>query len=198
MPVNLKILLIEDKVNDVEMIKRRFNETVEWLRDKSFLCEMKFDTVFIEHIKGTVKKRHKEEQHFYYSDAVVAIVQDALENIELGEKICILTDVLLTKEDDEKARVNNFDEISLVKKICDSFEDSYPMYFITSISSFGSRVWRIFGREHLVNCYIQKDVVDLPSKKGIAEALYWLSNKELMPREFAEKIEKKELEDFIY
>lgn len=193
----LVILLIEDNMKDVEMIIARFNETLKWLKDKNLISEMGFEDLSIEHIKGDKLGRHKGNRHYYYDDSVIDAIESKINEFSEEDKIGILSDILLTKEDDEKARVNNFNEISLVSKLYEHFEERCAIYFITSISSFGSRVWRIFGRECLAGRYIQKGLVDLPSKKGIAEVLFFLSNKHEMPVKIANKIEENEIKDFM-
>jgi len=70
------------------------------------------------------------------------------------------------------------------------------MYFITSILTFGSIAWSIFGDEHFCKYYIQKDLFEEKSRKAIARVMYWLANSKEMPEELARKIEVAEIQEW--
>lgn len=191
----LKIVLIEDQPKDVECIIRKFKETVEWLRKYKFLDAMKFDDIIIEHVKGSVRNVARGEEYIHYIKSDISRIEQALQNEEENDKVGILTDILLTKREVERARVNDFTEIEMVNTICNRFEEKYPIYFTTGLLTYGSRAWSILGKEEMCRHYIQKELIENPAKKAIARAIYWLANEEDMPLELANKIEKAELDD---
>lgn len=195
MPINLKIVLIEDQPDDAEVIKKRFTETVDWLRERELLSEMKFDSMSIEFIKGSEKNIARGKNYFHYNERDISEIETVLQRKKENEKVGILTDILLDKKEVERARVNDFAEIEMVNKICKAFEDKCHMYFITGLLTFGSRAWSILGKENMCNRYIQKDLIDIPSRKAIARAIYWLANGEQIPTDLAEKIEEREIEE---
>lgn len=196
MSINLKIVLIEDKKIDSDMIIKRLTETVEWLKGKDFLLEMNFDSITIVAVRGSDKKKKKGIWHYYYKNTDILRIDAELKETKENEIVGILSDILLTKEEDDKASVNDFAEITMVNKICESFEGKYPIYFITSVHTFGSRAWGILGKEKLISHYVQKELVDMPSKKAIARVLYWLANSKEIPIELSARIEEKEIEDY--
>lgn len=197
--MELKIILIEDQPKEANQIQKAFTETFEWLEKADFISEMKIDKMTIEYVKGSLKNVAKGEEYLHYKDSDISKIKDVLQKYKKNSniKVAFLTDVLLTQGEVKRARVNDFSDIGMVNKICEEFEKDYPMYFITGLNTFGSRVWSIIGKEHLSRCYIQKELIDISSRKAMARVIYWLANKENIPCELKDKIEQKELEEKI-
>lgn len=195
MSIGLKIILIEDQPDDAKLIVSRFTETVKWLETKGLLSEMKFDNMSMKYIEGSVKNIARGKEYNHYSENDIFRINDVLQKEKACNKVSILTDIILDKKEVERARVNDFTEIKMVNKICEAFENICPIYFITGLLTYGSRAWSILGKENLCHRYIQKDLIDIPSRKAIARAMYWLANSQEIPTSLSEKIEKKELEE---
>lgn len=193
MAEQLKILLVEDEEKNAEAVEKAFQDTVGKLKEWNLLDEMKFQDISLEWIRGTdtVTKRGKE--YFFYTDQVLDELDKKIAEMT-DDRVGILLDVVLTREEQEKCNVNDFSRIELSRKIYDRFDGSCNLYLITGLRSFGTLAWSIFGREGLKDRYIPRELVwDYPSHMAISQALYWLNNKKEISKELLIEIEKKEL-----
>lgn len=196
MAETLKILVVEDEEKNFITVQTTFSETIEKLKSWELLNQMGFQELEIEWVKGDdhpTKKRGKE--YYFYTDKVLEDLEKKVENKE-SKKICILLDVILTKQEQEKCDVNEFKKVELSRKIYDRFESQCNLYLITGIRSFGTLAFGIFGRENMKDQYIPRELVgDYASFTAISQALYWLNNGKVIPKELLRKIEDKELQE---
>lgn len=192
----LGIILLEDSVNDGEMIRKELKTTIEQLKKWKIMHEMGFSDAKIEWVCGSDKenKREKRYRHFIKDDLIK--LDNKIKEMESKfSHVGILMDVILTREEQDRADINDFSSVAFSKQIMDTYEQEYNIYIVTGIRNFGSRAWGIYGRENMVERYILKGLInEYPSRKAMAGALYWLYHKEKLPERIADMIEDKELE----
>ena len=191
----LKVILIDDCIEDIQKIKKNFDDTVTRLKKWGFLEEMGFQKIQMLEIQGDGPKEvSREKEHQFYTEKVIGKIRKELSEQDEDMRTGILLDVILTKEEQKQADVNDFSDLKLAKLIYDTFEKECPIHVITSLRSFGSLAWGIFGRENFSDYYINKQLVyGYRSYKAMAKALYRLCNKDEMPEGLEARIEKKEL-----
>lgn len=189
----LKILVVEDEEKNAEAVKRAFKDTVDKLKEWNLLDKMKFQDISLEWIRGTDKVTKRGKEYFFYTNQVLGELDKKIEE-KTNDRIGILLDVVLTREEQEKCNVNDFTQIELSREIYDRFEGKCNLYLITGLRSFGTLAWGIFEREGLKDRYIPRELVgDYMSCMAISQALYCLNNGEDISKELLKEIEKKEL-----
>lgn len=191
----LKILVIEDEEKNAKTVKREFEATRDKLKEWELLDKMHLQEVelSIEWLQGTDRVTKRGKDYLFYTEQILGEIEKKLKKKTNG-RIGILLDVVLTREEQERCNVNDVSRIELSKKIYDRFEKKCNLYLITGLRSFGTLAWGIFGREDVKNRYIPRELVaDYPSHMAIAQALYWLNNREEISVELLRTIEDKEL-----
>lgn len=195
MAKQLKILVVEDEQRNVDIVKQAFHDTVEHLKRWNLLSEMNFDHISIEWIRGEDKTTKRGKEYYFFTEKVLDELEKRIAR-EPNEKLGILLDVILTKEEQERCNVNDFTRVELSRKIFDKYEDKCNLYLITGLRSFGTLAWGIFGRNNLKDQYIPRELVgDYPSYMTISKALYWLKNGKKMNEELVKTIEERELQE---
>lgn len=200
----LDILLVEDQKEDADKIIKELNETKKLLEEWGLLGEIGFQDLRVEWISGSdmVNKRGKIYHHFSKAD-LPQIQKKVSEMKKKNPHTGILMDVILTKEEQERANINDFSKIEFSRELMDLYEPAKGeikcgIYLTTALRNFGTLAWGIYGRQNMEQRYIPKDlIVVYPSRKAIAGMFYWLNNQKPIPEKVSFKIEKKELEEFL-
>lgn len=191
----LNIIYLEDNIKDAEIANNEFNETMKFLIEQGFREKIGFGEINMIRIPGSdhMQERGKVYQFYIENDfkEIDKLIKEFSNN---EERIGILMDVILAKEEQERAKINDFSRIQFSKRVFEKYERDYGIYIITSLRNFGSRAWGIYGYEGLINRYIPKALVDAcPSRKAMAKALYWMYYRKQMEPELADEIEECEL-----
>lgn len=193
MAKQLKILVVEDEERNEQAVEQAFINTVDKLKEWNLLDRMNFQGISLEWIRGTDKVTKRGKEYLFYTEQVLDELDKKIAE-KTDDRIGILLDVVLTREEQERSNVNDFSRIELSRKIYDRFEEGCNLYLITGLRSFGTLAWGIFGREDMKDLYIPRELVgDYMSCMAISQALYWLNNGEKISKELIEIIEKKEL-----
>lgn len=200
----LDILLIEDDEQHATCIIEQLMKTKKLLEKWQMLERIGFDDLKVEWIYGSEKvdnKRGNVYHHFSDSD-LNKIYKKVREMKNNNSHTGILMDVILTKEEQERAGVNDFSKIKFSKDILDYYEPKTGqkcdcnIYLTTGLRNFGTLAWGIYGRENMERRYIPKSLIkEYPSRKAIAGVFYWLYHNKKIPKSISSDIEIKELED---
>lgn len=176
---DLNILVIEDSKKHAEGIVKTYKQAVETIKAKKLLkAYLGPAEVSVEWLKGTKQETMRNDDTFLfydpdivYSDLRKKINADKKKNIRTG----ILLDVSLSKEEYDKASVNDYSGFTMARKIYEEFDSLAGIYIVTSIREFSSQVLRLMGTKELVGRYVSKDLVtEYPSYGVIARTIRYM------------------------
>ncbi len=149
--------------------------------------------VTVEWLKGTKQEKMRNDDTFLfyentiYNDLRKRIASDKKKNIRTG----ILLDVSLSKEEYEKASVNDYSGFTMARKIYEEFDSHTGIYIVTSIREFSSQVLRLMGTKELVKRYVSKDLVtEYPSYGVIARTIRYMFSKEALDERKEDEIDR--------
>lgn len=129
------IYLIEDKLIDMDNITNKLNKIA---RDKNTEeCEFEFVK-----LPGTVEYK---DGHLFYENEIIEQVNALFHQMKAGQRMCILLDTQLTKEDAGLESNNEYQKADLAKKIYFTFRQQVPIYIITSVPWFATQSDVIMG-----------------------------------------------------
>ena len=146
------IILIEDRKQDVAEILDCLKESAKEKSDK-------YDFHF-EHIQGTEECNYEGEEYLFYNESILQTIEQkcAEARDQSKEKIGLLLDVMLTKEDLESSLSSYYPQAALAKRIYFEFHDSMPVYMITASPVFAIQSDIIMGVD-LSEQYIAKNAL---------------------------------------
>lgn len=174
----LNILVIEDSKKHAEGMVRSYVRAVKAIEEKNLLKEyLGPKEITVEWLKGTQRETMRNDDTFwFYDDAIESelrkrIASDKRKNTRTG----ILLDVSLSKEEYEKASVNDYSGFTMARKIYEQFDSAAGIYIVTSIREFSSQVLRLMGTQELARRYVSKDLVtEYPSYGVIARTIRYM------------------------
>lgn len=146
------IILIEDRKQDVAEILDCLKESAKEKSDK-------YDFHF-EHIQGTEECNYEGEEYLFYNESILQTIEQkcAEARDQSKEKIGLLLDVMLTKEDLESNLSSYYPQAELAKQIYFKFYEQMPIYMITSSPVFATQSDVIMGTD-LSEQYIAKNAL---------------------------------------
>lgn len=113
----------------------------------------------IEHLKGTKNMMYEGLERDFYELGVIREIEDLYAvNERKTEKMGILLDVLLTKEDMDSMYSSYYPQAELARRIYQEFHDKIPIYMITNTATFAVQSDVIMGVD-LSDVFIAKDAL---------------------------------------
>lgn len=190
----LNIILIEDSERHAKGIENAYRKAVEVMQHANVLKkDLGLDDVCIEWIEGKKTEVMRNNDKFsFYDDTIYADIQAKITNNQ-KENICtgILLDVSLSKEEYEKASINDYSGFIMARKIYEEFDSCTGIYIVTSIREFSSQVLRLMGTRELAKRYISKDLVtEYQSYGAIARTIYYMFKKENLNEKMEDGIDQ--------
>lgn len=176
----LNILLIEDSEKQAEKIRKSYQEAVEKISEQEGWMEkyLGIREVQIDWVQGKNKEtKRNNEKFFFYNDSVYGEIEKRIRQNEGKMKTGILLDVSLSKEEYEKASVNDYLGFKMARTIYERFDKDAPVYVVTSIREFSSQVLSLMGSKELIERYVSKALVmEYPSYGVIARTIRYMSD----------------------
>lgn len=177
----LDIMVVEDSEKHAKGMVMAYQKAVKVMGEKHILKErLGLEEVTVEWEKGTKQETVRNDDKFLFYDEEIfekiekRITDNRKENIYTG----ILLDVSLSKEEYEKASVNDYSGFTMARKIYEKFDNRAGIYIVTSIREFGPQVLRLMGTKELIKRYVSKDLVTEYLSYGvIARTIYYMFNK---------------------
>lgn len=190
---HLNILVIEDSKKHAEGIVKAYEQAVKAIKAKKLLkAYLGPAEVTVEWLKGTKQEKMRNDDTFLFYEATIyndlrkKIAADKKKNIRTG----ILLDVSLSKEEYEKASVNDYSGFTMARKIYEEFDSHTGIYIVTSIREFSSQVLRLMGTKELVKRYVSKDLVtEYPSYGVIARTIRYMFSGEALDERKEDEID---------
>lgn len=190
----LHIVVIEDSEKHATGIVSSYQKAIREISEKGLLKEyLGFDEVSIEWLKGTKPERMRNDEKFWFYEGDIytqiedIIVQNKKNNIRTG----ILLDVALSKEEYEKASVNDYSGFKIAREIYEKFHEKAGIYIVTSIREFSSQVLSLMGTRELIKRYVSKDLVtEYPSYGVIARTIRFMHNGEELDEKEEDRIDQ--------
>lgn len=189
----LNILVIEDSGKHAEGIIKSYERAVKAIEDNRLLKEyLGPGKVTVEWLKGSKQETMRNDDTFwFYEDTIYSDIQKRIASDKKRNKCTgILLDVSLSKEEYEKASVNDYSGFTMARKIYEKFDSEAGIYIVTSIREFGSQVLRLMGTQELVKRYVSKDLVtEYPSYGVIARTIRYMYCKEILDEKKEDEID---------
>lgn len=151
--MDIKLLLIEDDVNDVEKITEAINnfENVN-VEGQDYHFE-------VEYLPGNGEvETLRERDYLFYDEQVLERIEEKIVENNVEIKLGLLLDVVLTREELESKDKNFYPEVNMARIIYDKFHNRLPIYILTSVPSFYTHSERIMGVD-LSEQFIPKEVL---------------------------------------
>lgn len=125
----LNIIYLEDNIKDAEIANNEFNETMKFLIEQGFREKIGFGEINMIRIPGSdhMQERGKVYQFYIENDfkEIDKLIKEFSNN---EERIGILMDVILAKEEQERAKINDFSRIQFSKRVFEKYERDYGIY----------------------------------------------------------------------
>lgn len=190
----LNILVIEDSKKHAEGMVKSYERAVKAIKEKKLLKEyLGPSEITVEWIQGRQRETVRNDDTFWFYDDVIEsdlrkrIASDKKKNIRTG----ILLDVSLSKEEYEKASVNDYSGFTMARKIYEKFDSAAGIYIVTSIREFSSQVLRLMGTQELARRYVSKDLVtEYPSYGVIARTIRYMYCGEILDEKKEDEIDR--------
>lgn len=149
------IYLIEDKLVDKDDILNLLQDKIP----QTLQNEISFDWL---------PGEEQENNGFrFYTENVLQNIADKKAELEVnGNKMGILLDLTLTKDETASLGQAFYPEIHLAKEIYIQYKDEIPIYIVTSVNSFGAQCDVIMG-EDLSDRYVTKSALRYKMKNSI-------------------------------
>ncbi|MBQ8230391.1 MAG: hypothetical protein IJZ34_00465 [Lachnospiraceae bacterium] len=163
--MDIKLLLIEDDVNDVGLITDAINEfeDVDWMGTEYHFV--------VEHLPGMgEKEKIRGREYLFYDDHILDEIEQRIQKKANGINLGLLLDVVLTKDELESKDKNFYPEVNMARTIYERFHDKLPIYVLTSVPSFYTHSERIMGAD-LSEQFIPKEVLLKYKMKSMLEKL---------------------------
>lgn len=190
----LHIVVVEDSEKHAQGIVASYQHAVKAMQKANLLKEyLGPEDVSVEWIKGKKPETMRNDDKFwFYDDNIYSELQKKItyykkRNTSMG----ILLDVSLSKEEYEKASVNDYSGFTMAREIYEKFESAAGIYIVTSIREFSSQVLRLMGTRELARRYVSKDLVtEYPSYGVIARTIRYMYNKETLDEKKEDTIDQ--------
>lgn len=190
----LDIIIVEDSEKHAKGIEGAYLKVVGVMKKKGILKEhLGIDKVTVRWEKGTKAEtvRNGEKFFFYEEEIIEKMNKIILENSRKCIGTGILLDVSLSKEEYEKASVNDYSGFTLARKIYEKFDEKAGIYIVTSIREFGPQVMRLMGTRELIRRYVSKDLVTEYLSCGvIARTIYYMFHKKALDEREEDTIDR--------
>lgn len=163
--MDIKLLLIEDDVNDVGLITDAINEfeNVDWKGTEYHFV--------VEHLRGMGEiEKIRDREYRFYDDHILDEIAQKIQEYGKKMKLGLLLDVVLTKDELESKDKNFYPEVNMARTIYERFHDKLPIYVLTSVPSFYTHSERIMGAD-LSERFIPKEVLLKYKMKSMLEKL---------------------------
>lgn len=189
----LNILVIEDSKKHAEGMVKSYECAVKAIKEKKLLEEyLGPSEITVEWIKGTQQETVRNDDPFWFYDDTIEselskrIASGRRKNTRTG----ILLDVSLSKEEYEKASVNDYSGFTMARKIYEKFDSVAGIYIVTSIREFSSQVLRLMGTQELARRYVSKDLVtEYPSYGVIARTIRYMYCRDVLDEKIEDEID---------
>ena len=190
----LNILVIEDSKKHAEGMVKSYERAVKAIKDKKLLKEyLGPREITVEWFKGRQRETVRNDDTFWFYDDTIEsdlrkrIASDKKKNTRTG----ILLDVSLSKEEYEKASVNDYSGFTMARKIYEKFDSNAGIYIVTSIREFSSQVLRLMGTQELARRYVSKELVtEYPSYGVIARTIRYMYCGEILDEKKEDEIDR--------
>lgn len=180
----LDIIIVEDSEKHAKGMEEAYSKAVAVMKKKEILKEcLGLDKVTVRWEKGTKAEtvRNGEKFFFYEEEIIEKLAKIISENNRKSICTGILLDVSLSKEEYEKASVNDYSGFTLARKIYEKFDEKAGIYIVTSIREFGPQVMRLMGTRELIRRYVSKDLVTEYLSYGVvARTIYYMFRREAL------------------
>lgn len=190
----LDILVIEDSENHAKAILKTYEKLIGVLKEKNLLKHyLGYDNVTIRWEEGTDKEvLRNRERYSFYDESIYTVIRDTIvDNRSKGINTGILLDVSLSKEEYEKASVNDYSGYVIARNIFEEFDEQAGIYIITSIREFSSQVLSLMGTSELIRRYVSKALItEYPSYGAVARTIKYMHGKEVLSEQEEDAIEK--------
>lgn len=126
-------------------------------------------------LEGTVSRRYEDKEYAFYDQSILTEIETKLdEETNAGNKVGLLLDVMLTREDIEKTKNSYYVQASISRDIFFNFKGRVPIYLISESATFASYSDIIMGvnlSEQFINqARLARDPID--SLKGDFKRLF--------------------------
>lgn len=189
----LNILVIEDSKKHAEEIVKSYENAVKAIEENGLLKEyLGPKGVTVEWIQGTNQEKMRNDDTFlFYDDNIYSELRKRITNSKKkNTRIGILLDVSLSKEEYDKASVNDYSGFTMARKIYKEFDSDAGIYIVTSIREFSSQVLRLMGTQELVRRYVSKDLVtEYPSYGVIARTIRFMHCRDILDEKKEDEID---------
>lgn len=190
----LHIVVIEDSEKHATGIVSSYRQAIRRIEENGLLKkDLGFDEVTIDWLKGKKSEHMRNEEEFWFYDENITtqieniFVENEKNNIRTG----ILLDVALSKEEYEKASVNDYSGFKIAREIYEKFHEKIGIYIVTSIREFSSQVLSLMGTRELIKRYVSKDLVtEYPSYGVIARTIRFMHNGEELDEKEEDRIDQ--------
>lgn len=146
-----KIYVIEDCVKEANAIAKELNKKA--LIRETENCSFQFSV-----LPGTIAGEIAENDYMFYDDSVLNTIRERYDELQDDERMCILLDIMLTKEDYSNARASSYPKVDLAKKIYFEFREQMPIYIITHAPWFATQGDVVMGVD-LSEQFISKNAI---------------------------------------
>lgn len=160
--MKIVIYLIEDNPEDMKKIIADLNHRAH---DKFNTPENEYE---FKPLEGTNRENYNEREWLFYDSRVIDRIKEILsEEKKRGNRMGLLLDVLLTKEDMENSLSAYYPTASIARKIYTEFNQKMPIHIITNLLMFGTQSEIIMGAD-LADSYIVKEALEYPFDDDVA------------------------------
>lgn len=143
------IYLIEDCEENANETLRRLNEIAPKYEDPEFSFEFKL-------LEGAAPQEYKGLQYIFYDQSILQQIEARIKSgTNVGNRIGLLLDVMLTKEDIIESAKSYYTHASISREIFFRFKDEIPIYIVTISATFASYSDIIMG-ENLSKQFISQ------------------------------------------
>lgn len=177
----LNILVVEDSDKHANGIVTSYQKVIARIMSEKQLKELLgFDEISVEWLKGKKPEtKRNDEKFWFYDDSIYGEIDKKIEdNLKEGVRTGILLDVSLSREEYDKASVNDYSGFKIAREIYERFDKKAGIYIITAIREFSSQVLSLMGTKELIERHISKDLVtEYPSYGTIARTIRFMYDK---------------------
>lgn len=143
------IYLIEDCEENASETLQKLNAVAPKYEEPGTPFEFKL-------LAGAAPQEYKGVQYIFYDQSILQQIEAYIESETNAEnRIGLLLDVMLTKEDVEESAKSYYAHASISREIFFRFKDDIPIYIVTSTSTFASYSDIIMG-ENLSRQFINE------------------------------------------
>lgn len=162
-----KVYLIEDCMKNANETLAKLNEVAPKHDENKYMFEFEL-------IKGTVPQKYDNKDYcFYEKEDILEKIEERIKKVQNGDRMGLLLDVLLTKEDMAQTLDSYYPQASISRDIFFKFSEDIPIYIVTETSAFGGQSDIIMGT-NLSEQYINQQRLVRDSEDTLKAELYRL------------------------